>query len=78
VTGARRTPACPGCGGSGYVYLWSIARVGTRVWYCNRFTCKQFWSNARPSVPMVGNDALVMHELEPVVSGTDLRVLQPV
>src|SRR4030081_1546115 len=26
-----RTPACARCGGTGYVFLWSIPRVGPRV-----------------------------------------------
>jgi hypothetical protein len=78
MTEGRRKPACAGCGGSGYVYLWSIGRVGTRVWYCDRSTCKQFWSDARSNVPRAGNDAVVVRELQPVISGADLAVLQPV
>jgi hypothetical protein len=77
MTEGRRKPACARCGGTGFVYLWSIPRVGSRVWYCDRSTCKQFLADARPSVPMVGNDAVVVRELQPVVSGEDVRVLQP-
>jgi len=78
VTGNNRTPACMRCGGSGYVYLWSIPRVGDRVWYCDRSTCKKFWSGARSSVTTVGYGALVAHDLQPLVSSPDPRVLQPV
>jgi hypothetical protein len=74
----ERKPACSQCGGSGFVYLWSIARMTGRVWYCDRSTCKRFWSDARSSTPMVGNDAVVVHELQTLVSSADERELQPV
>ena len=42
-----RNPVCSACGGSGYVYLWSVGRDGALRWFCDRSTCKRFWSVAR-------------------------------
>src|ERR687884_94984 len=66
VTGRR--PACARCGGTGYVYLWSVARAGSRVWYCDRSTCKWFWPDARSSVAAVADTAPLLHALPPLVS----------
>ena len=73
-----RTPACARCGGSGYVFLWSIPRVGPRVWFCDRSTCKRFLLDARSVVPQAHREASVVHDLRPLVSSADQRVLQPV
>jgi hypothetical protein len=40
----ERHPMCTRCGGSGYVYLWSVERLGGRQWFCDR--CKRAWSDA--------------------------------
>lgn len=73
-----RSPACAHCGGTGYVYLWSIPRVGDRVWYCDRSGCKRSWSSARSFVADVAKDTLITHELQPLVVGTSDGALQPV
>lgn len=46
----QRKPACGQCGGTGYVYLWSVSRSGSREWYCDRSRCKRSWSEAKPIV----------------------------
>jgi hypothetical protein len=56
----QRQPACAQCGGTGYVYLWSVARSGKREWYCDRSGCKRSWSDADPMI-----DSL----MTPVVAG---------
>jgi len=73
----ERPPSCTQCGGSGYVYLWSISALGSRVWFCDRNTCKRFWSDAGRTVPTLTTGPLTDNELQPVVSGTEERVLQP-
>ena len=40
----ERRPACATCGGSGYVYLWSVERVRGRTFFCDR--CKLSWLEA--------------------------------
>jgi len=74
----ERPPSCAHCGGTGYVYLWSISAVGSRVWFCDRNTCKRFWPDAGRTVPSLATGPLTAHELQPVVSRTEERVLQPV
>ena len=49
----QHKPACARCGGTGYVYLWSVARSGEREWYCDRNGCKHAWSDADPMVRSV-------------------------
>ena len=39
-------PACAQCGGTGYVYLWSVERALGDTWFCDR--CKQAWVIANP------------------------------
>ena len=57
-------PQCGHCGGNGYVYLWSTAHSGSRVWFCDRSNCKHFWTvGAVIDAPFangtgVGNDLL--------------------
>ena len=68
--------ACARCGATGYVYLWSVGRDGTRGWFCDRSTCKRFWytgSTRRTSF----RDELVP-ELQPLVLNSDQRVPQTV
>ena len=74
----ERHPSCAHCGGTGYVYLWSISALGSRVWFCDRNTCKLFWSDAGLAAPSLANGQLTGHEPQPLVSRTDERVLQPV
>ena len=78
MTAGGRTPACARCGGTGYVYLWSIPRVGPRVYYCDRSACKRFWSDAAVIADNAGNGKVTVQELLPLVSTTIERVLQPV
>ena len=78
MTAGGRTPACARCGGTGYVYLWSIPSVGPRVYYCDRSACKRFWSDAALIADNVGNGEVTVQELVPLVSTTIERVLQPV
>jgi hypothetical protein len=52
-TTQQRKPACARCGGTGYVYLWSVAASGKRRWYCDRSGCKQSWSDADPIIDSV-------------------------
>jgi hypothetical protein len=77
VTGGDRNPACARCGGTGFVYLWSIPRVGPRLWFCDRPTCKRFWSAERTNGLTAGEETL-LHDLQPLVAAGDQRVLQPV
>src|ERR671928_910211 len=73
----QRRPACGHCGGTGYVYLWSVARAGPRTWFCDR--CKRTWSDAEPILATLVGDrvgvqgappALVVDaELQPAMSG---------
>jgi hypothetical protein len=60
----QRRPACNRCFGSGYVYLWSVARVGPRTWYCDR--CKRSWSDADPSAAVL-DTVVVVKGAPPVV-----------
>lgn len=77
MTGGNRKSACARCGGTGFVYLWSIPRVGPRLWFCDRPTCKRFWS-AEQSNGLTVRDEGVLHDLQPLLSAVDERVLQPV
>jgi hypothetical protein len=77
----RRRPACGQCGGTGYVYLWSVALAGPRTWFCDR--CKRTWSEAEPILATLAGDrvgvqgappALVVNtELQPAMSGRSAR-----
>jgi hypothetical protein len=74
----RRNPACGSCGGSGYVYLWSIPLDGPRVWFCDRSGCKRFWSDAAPaSILELAHDAPADAARAPVLR-MDVPALQPV
>lgn len=74
----ERPPACGHCGGTGYVYLWSVSAVGSRVWFCDRNSCKRFWSDAGRTVSTPATGPLTGLELQPLVSRTEERVLQRV
>ncbi len=78
MTAGSRTPACARCGGSGFVYLWSIPSVGPCVFYCDRFACKRFWSNTAMTTNNVGKREVTVQELVPLVPTAIVRVLQPV
>ena len=74
-----RNPACSSCGGTGYVYLWSVDPAGARVWFCDRSRCKRFWPDAGAQVGSIANvDVMMQEELQPLVSASPQRVLQPV
>ncbi len=77
MTESERKPACARCGGTGFVYLWSIPRVGARLYFCDRPTCKRFWSAERTN-GLTLDEVAVLRELQPLVSASDQRVLQPV
>jgi hypothetical protein len=62
-----RRPACGQCGGTGYVYLWAVARAGPRTWFCDR--CKRFWSDGEPVLAtLVGDEVGVPAALPVLVS----------
>ena len=71
-----RPPACRRCRGTGYVYLWSIATDGARLWFCDRSGCKRFWSEGQWRLPSVAQEVALEPELARVASA-DQRVLQP-
>ena len=78
MTGTGRPPMCTRCGGTGYVYLWSIAPGGARLWFCDRSSCKRFWSYDGWIGDAVASGGATLHAMQPLVSTVDERVLQPV
>jgi ribosomal protein L37AE/L43A len=77
----KSRPACAHCGGTGYVYLWSVPRVGSRIWFCDRGACKSLWTDDGPqlaAVTEVARSGVRQHDLVPVISTVDQRKLQPV
>ena len=66
----QRRPACGQCGGTGYVYLWSVAQTGQRAWFCDR--CKRTWSDAAPIFAAVLGDG-VGPAKAPVLVNTELQ-----
>ena len=73
----NRSQACARCGGTGYVYLWSIAPTGVRGWFCNRSTCKRFWSDASATLPYQVNGVVVQRASPVLVATAGERALQP-
>jgi hypothetical protein len=71
----QRRPACGQCGGTGYVYLWSVARAGPRTWFCDR--CKQFWSDAEPSLATLFGEPLGVPAPLRVLASTEQQPLEP-
>jgi hypothetical protein len=74
----QRRPACRQCGGTGYVYLWAVARAGRRTWFCDR--CKRTWSDGEPILATLVDDrvgvpsalpVIVTSEPQPVMNGGD-------
>ena len=53
----ERRPACAQCSGTGFVYLWSVARSGNRTWYCDR--CKRSWAEAEPTLTVVPSSPIL-------------------
>jgi hypothetical protein len=76
VTGGGRPPVCTSCGGTGFVYLWSIVATGARLWFCDRSTCKRLWSSDGWTGDAVANGGAMLHAVQPLVSPVDERVLQ--
>jgi hypothetical protein len=73
----QRRPACGQCGGTGYVYLWAVARAGPREWFCDR--CKRFWSDGEPSLAALTGDEVGMPAATlPVLAAGEQQPLQPV
>jgi ribosomal protein L37AE/L43A len=72
----QRRPACGQCGGTGYVYLWAVARAGPRTWFCDR--CKLFWSDGEPILTTLIGDQVGVPAALPVLAGSDQQPLQPV
>jgi hypothetical protein len=77
VTSNGHRPACARCGGTGYVYLWSVAPAGARLWFCDRSSCKRFWSYDGWIGNAVASGGATLHAVPPLVSSVDERVLQP-
>jgi hypothetical protein len=50
-------PACAKCGGTGYVYLWSMERARGHTWFCDR--CKLSW---------LASDALAAREVAVLIT----------
>jgi len=73
-----RPPACRDCGGTGYVYLWSISTLGARVWFCDRNSCKRFWSDAGRGIAAIATGPLAGHDVQPILLRTEEPALQPV
>jgi len=78
VTGPGRPPVCARCGGTGYVYLWSLPVDGSHVWFCDRSSCKRFWTEPGALGNSITDSASLVHELQSPVPATEERVLQPV
>jgi hypothetical protein len=71
-------PACGSCGGTGYVYLWSIPRDGPRLWFCDRSGCKRSWTEApSSSIQALPRDAVAEVVQPPSLPSEGARVLQP-
>jgi hypothetical protein len=71
----ERRPACGHCGGTGYVYLWSVARAGPRTWFCDR--CKRFWLDGEPSLAMLMGDHVGVPAAVPVLASGEQQPLEP-
>jgi hypothetical protein len=61
-------PQCSTCGGTGYVYLWSVARSGKHTWYCDRHNCKLWWSDADPIMASVVSAGMTMSSRVPPIA----------
>jgi hypothetical protein len=65
ISKQQRRPACGQCGGTGFVYLWSVARAGPRTWFCDR--CKRTWSDADPILTTPVGDGVGVQGPPPVL-----------
>src|SRR5579872_1818592 len=74
----ERPPACARCGGTGFVYLWSIAVGGAPTWFCDRSGCKVFWQDAGRRMPTLAFGGVIGPKVQPVVSIADRPELRPV
>ena len=73
----QRKPACGQCGGTGYVYLWSVSRSGSREWYCDRSRCKRSWTEAKPIVAAAIGAVGALKSVLPVVTRVRQLALKP-
>jgi hypothetical protein len=76
MSATGRPPACKRCGGTGYVYLWSVAANGAQLWFCDRSGCKRFWSDVAWTLSSLASNVA----LEPGLSldaSSNPHVLQP-
>jgi hypothetical protein len=71
----ERRPACGQCGGTGFVYLWSVARAGPRTWFCDR--CKRSWSDGELSLAALFGDQVVAPTVLPVLASGEQEPLEP-
>jgi hypothetical protein len=74
----ERPPACARCGGTGFVYLWSIAVDGSRRWFCDRSGCKIFWGDAGRRALAIASGGVMVPEVQAVVPIADQSQLLPV
>jgi ribosomal protein L37AE/L43A len=70
----QRRPACGQCGGTGYVYLWSVARAGSRTWFCDR--CKRTWSGAEPILATLAGDGVGVQGAPPVLVDSEQQAVR--
>jgi ribosomal protein L37AE/L43A len=70
----QRRPACGHCGGTGYVYLWAVARAGPRTWFCDR--CKRSWSEGEPILATLAGDEIRVPAAQPVLA-SEQQPLEP-
>jgi hypothetical protein len=71
----QRRPACGQCGGSGYVYLWSVPRAGPRTWFCDR--CKRSWLDGEPSLAQLIGTQVGVPAAVPVLATGAQQPLEP-
>jgi len=75
---SARKPACAQCGGTGYVYLWSMDLAGSSLWFCDRSRCKRFWRQGGAQIGSAANVDVRLHDLQTLVASSAQPVLQPV
>jgi hypothetical protein len=71
----QRRPACGQCSGTGYVYLWAVAKAGPRTWFCDR--CKRSWSDGDSSLALLIGDHVGVQPVVPVLANREHEPLEP-